>query len=66
MKFGHEQIIPGRVLIGGMAEYCHLPEKTAIFKVPPSVADVVACPPIADGDRRRHLPQRGRSKIQPS
>ena len=34
LKFGHEQIIPGRALIGGMAEYCHLPEGTAIFKVP--------------------------------
>ena len=44
MKFGHEQIAPGRALIGGLAEYCHLPEKTAIFKVPEKVSDAVACP----------------------
>lgn len=44
MKFGHEEIIPGRALIGGMAEHCHLPEGTAIFKVPDNVPDVVASP----------------------
>jgi alcohol dehydrogenase len=44
LKFGHEEIIPGRVLIGGMAEHCHLPEGTAIFKVPDNVPDVVASP----------------------
>ncbi len=44
LKFGHEQIIPGRALIGGLAEYCHLPEGTAIFKVPQTVPDVVASP----------------------
>ena len=44
MKFGHEEIAPGRVLIGGMAEYCHLPEGTAIFRVPPGVPDAVASP----------------------
>jgi alcohol dehydrogenase len=44
LKFGHEKIIPGRALIGGMAEYCHLPERTAIFKVPQNVPDGVASP----------------------
>lgn len=44
MKFGHEKIIPGRALIGGMAEHCHLPEGTAIFKVPENVPDAVASP----------------------
>ncbi|MGO8678510.1 MAG: zinc-binding dehydrogenase [Limisphaerales bacterium] len=44
MKFGHEAIIPGRALIGGMAQHCHLPEKTAIFKVPANVPDLVASP----------------------
>ena len=44
MKFGHEKLAPGRVLIGGMAEYCHLPEGTAIFLVPPGVPDAVASP----------------------
>ncbi len=44
MKFGHEQIGPGRALIGGMAEYCHLPERTAIFKVPDNVPDLIASP----------------------
>jgi len=44
MKFGHEKIAPDRALIGGMAEYCHLPAKTAIFHVPPNVPDRVASP----------------------
>jgi alcohol dehydrogenase len=44
LKFGHEKIIPGRALIGGLAEYCHLPERTAIFKVPDNVPDAVASP----------------------
>jgi alcohol dehydrogenase len=44
MKFGHEEISPDRGLIGGMAEYCHLPEGTAIFRVPPGVPDTVASP----------------------
>jgi putative phosphonate catabolism associated alcohol dehydrogenase len=44
MKFGHEEIAPGRGLIGGMAEYCHLPARTAIFKVPDNVPDPVASP----------------------
>jgi len=44
LKFGHEKIVPGRALIGGMAEYCHLPERTAIFKVPQNVPDAVASP----------------------
>jgi len=44
MKFGHEEIAPGRALLGGMAEYCHLPEGTAIFRVPQNVPDAVASP----------------------
>jgi putative phosphonate catabolism associated alcohol dehydrogenase len=44
MKFGHEKIVPGRALIGGMAEYCHLPEGTSIFRVPANVPDPVAGP----------------------
>jgi alcohol dehydrogenase len=44
MKFGHEAISPGRALTGGMAEYCYLPEGTAIFRVPAGVADTVASP----------------------
>lgn len=44
MKFGHEPLAPGRELNGGLAEYCLLPEKTAIFKVPEEVPDIVACP----------------------
>lgn len=44
MKFGHEEIVPGRELVGGMAEYCHLPEGTAIFRVPSEVSDAVAGP----------------------
>ena len=44
MKFGHEALAPGRELIGGLAEYCYLPERTAIFKVPDNVPDAVASP----------------------
>jgi alcohol dehydrogenase len=44
LKFGHEEIIPGRALLGGMAQHCYLPEGTAIFKVPDNVPDVVASP----------------------
>jgi putative phosphonate catabolism associated alcohol dehydrogenase len=44
MKFGHEQIVLGRALIGGMAEHCHLPEGTAIFRVPGNLSDAVASP----------------------
>ena len=44
MKFGHEEITPGRALIGGLAEHCHLPVGTAIFQVPENVPDVVASP----------------------
>ncbi len=44
MKFGHEAMAPGRTLIGGMAQYCHLPPGTAIFRVPPSVTDAAASP----------------------
>lgn len=44
MKFGHEAIIPGRALIGGMAKHCHLPEGTATFKVPHNIPDLVASP----------------------
>jgi alcohol dehydrogenase len=44
-KFGHEAIEPGRrELFGGLAEYCHLPERTAIFRVPGSLSDAVASP----------------------
>lgn len=44
MKFGHEEIAAGRALIGGMAEHCWLPEKTAIVRVPDNVSDAVASP----------------------
>lgn len=44
MKFGHEAILPGRALVGGLAQHCHLPERTAIFKVPANVPDGVAGP----------------------
>lgn len=44
MKFGHEEILPGRALVGGMAQHCWLPEGTAILRVPNGVADRVASP----------------------
>lgn len=44
MKFGHEQIAPGRDLIGGLAEHCILRERTAIFPIPANVSNLVASP----------------------
>jgi alcohol dehydrogenase len=43
-KFGHERITPERALFGALAEYCHLPGRTAIFHVPADLPDAVACP----------------------
>jgi putative phosphonate catabolism associated alcohol dehydrogenase len=42
MKFGHEQVSSERAFLGGLAEYCHLPEKTAIFRVPDKIPNPVA------------------------
>lgn len=44
LKFGHEPLCPGRELLGGLAEYCFLPEGTAICRVPSNVPDTVASP----------------------
>lgn len=44
MKFGHESIRSQTALRGGLAEYCHLPQRTAIFRIPPSLPDLVASP----------------------
>ena len=44
LKFGHEAIRRERALLGGFAEYCHLPERTAIFRLPEDLPDLVASP----------------------
>ncbi len=44
LKFGHERITPQRALFGGLAQHCHLPQRTAIFKVPQNLTDPIACP----------------------
>ena len=44
LKFGHAALRPGLHLIGGFAEFCFLPERTAICRVPPNVPDEVASP----------------------
>jgi putative phosphonate catabolism associated alcohol dehydrogenase len=44
LKFGHEPVDGKRALFGGLSEYCLLPEKTAIFRVPENLTDNVACP----------------------
>jgi alcohol dehydrogenase len=44
LKFGHEALRPGLNLIGGFAEVCFLPERTAICRVPENVPDEVASP----------------------
>jgi len=43
-KYGHEEIVPTHPLSGGLADYCHLAAGTAIFRVPETLPDVVACP----------------------
>lgn len=43
-KYGHEKIVPEHPLSGGLADYCHLAAGTAIFRVPQSLPDTVACP----------------------
>jgi len=43
-KYGHEKITDRHPLSGGLADYCHLAAGTAIFGVPPSLSDTVACP----------------------
>ena len=43
-KYGHEEIRPKHPLSGGLAEYCHLVEGTAVMRVPDEVPDAVACP----------------------
>ena len=43
-KYGHEEIVAQHPLSGGLADYCHLAAGTAIFRVPDSVPDAVACP----------------------
>ena len=43
-KYGHEPLRPGRELAGGLADHCLLVTGTAIFRVPDSIPDEVACP----------------------
>ena len=44
MKFGHQRLAEGRDLFGGLAEYCVLPAQATLFRIPPDIADEVACP----------------------
>jgi putative phosphonate catabolism associated alcohol dehydrogenase len=44
LKFGHEALRPGLALLGGFAEFCFLPERTAICRVPALVPDEAASP----------------------
>lgn len=43
-KYGHEAIRPGYELTGGLAEHCLLANGSAIFRVPDSLCDALACP----------------------
>jgi putative phosphonate catabolism associated alcohol dehydrogenase len=43
-KYGHQAITETVAFNGGLADYCHLRRGTAIFRVPPELPDVVACP----------------------
>ena len=44
IKYGHEPLRPGCELTGGLASHCVLVAGTAVFLVPPQLADGVACP----------------------
>lgn len=44
VKYGHQAITDNHTFNGGLADYCHLKRGTAIFHVPDSLPDVVACP----------------------
>ena len=44
VKYGHEALQSGGEFTGGLAEVCHLATGTAIFRVPDSLSDEVACP----------------------
>jgi putative phosphonate catabolism associated alcohol dehydrogenase len=44
VKYGHEAFLPGRELLGGLAEHCLLVRGTAIIRVPESLPLEVACP----------------------
>ncbi len=43
-KFGHEKLNGERAFLGGLAEYCLLGKKTAIFVVPENLSDLIASP----------------------
>ncbi|MGD9714337.1 MAG: zinc-binding dehydrogenase [Thermomicrobiales bacterium] len=43
-KFGHEELHPGWMLTGGLAEYCVLPVGTSVLRLPETIPDEVACP----------------------
>jgi alcohol dehydrogenase len=43
-KYGHQRIVPERPLGGGLADYVVLVPGTVCFRVPDSVADLVAAP----------------------
>jgi len=44
VKYGHEQMQPGRELLGGLAEHCLLVPGTAILRLPDDLPLEVACP----------------------
>ncbi len=43
-KYGHERISDRHPLSGGLADHCHLAAGTAIFRLPSTLSDAVACP----------------------
>ncbi len=44
IKYGHEPLIPGRELTGGLAGHCVLAPGTAVYVVPEGLSDAAACP----------------------
>ena len=43
-KYGHEEIVTGHPLSGGLAEHCHLAAGTTVIRLPDELSDAVACP----------------------
>lgn len=44
VKYGHEQMRPGRELLGGLAEHCVIAPGTAVMRLPSEIPLSVACP----------------------
>lgn len=44
VKYGHEALVPGRELLGGLADYCLLVPGTSLVRLPTELSLAAACP----------------------